>query len=94
MDYTAFVNVVKRDAYHRENSNNILFWKKPLVTFYNIFQALIAFFHNNAWKIIFIFDDIDDFTNHWVFEGPQPTNFAFSLSQQTPFLESLSNLIF
>ena len=77
------MNEKQRDAYHCENSNYILFWKKFLfwVTLDDILEALIAFLHDYAWKIIPIFDDINDFTNHWVFKRPQPTNFTFSFSQ-------------
>ncbi len=81
MDNIAFVDVIQRDAYHCENTNNIWFGKKFLVALDNILQALIAFFHDNAGKIVLIFDYVDDFTYHGVFKRPQPINFAFGFSQ-------------
>ena len=81
MDDVAFVDVIQRDAYHCENTNNILFRQKFLFALDNILQTLIAFFHDNARKIVLIFDDVDDFTYHGVFERPEPINFAFGFSQ-------------
>jgi hypothetical protein len=80
----SFVNIMQRDAYHCENSNYVIFLKKCkkfLVTLNNILQALIAFFHNYTRKIFFIFDDINEFTNHWVFKRPHYANFTLSFSR-------------
>ncbi len=77
----AFVNIMQRDAYHCENSNYVIFLKKFLVTLNNILQALIAFFHDYTRKIIFVFDDINEFTNHWMFKRPHTANFSLSFSQ-------------
>ena len=78
----SFVNIMQRDAYHCENSNYVIFLKKKfLVTLNNILQALSAFFHDYTREIIFIFDDINEFTNHWVFKRPHYANFTLSFSQ-------------
>ncbi len=72
MDDFIFVNEVKRDANHCENSKNIFFWEMLCfsLTLDNILEALIAFFHDNAWKIVLILNDVNDFANHWVFKRP------------------------
>jgi hypothetical protein len=72
---------MQRDAYHCENSNYVIFHKKFLVTLDNILQALSAFFHDYTREIIFIFDDINDITNQWMFERPHSANFTLSFSQ-------------
>ena len=65
-----FVNVIEWDADHCENSKNEFFWNQLLVsvTLENVCQTLIAFLHDNAWKIILIFDDINDLANYRVFK--------------------------
>ena len=72
MDDFIFVNEVKRNANHRENSKNVFFWDilSFCITLYNVLEALIAFFHDNAWKIVLILDDVNDFANQWVFKRP------------------------
>lgn len=56
MDYIIFVDVMQRDANHRENSDNIFFRQKLLgIVFNYILETLIAFFHNNARLTLFIF---------------------------------------
>ena len=71
MHYFLRVNIVQRDADHCENSKDILFWQKlsfVLIGFDNFGKTLAALFHYNAWKVIFVFDNINDIYNHWVFE--------------------------
>jgi len=64
------VNMIKRDAYHRENFENILFWQKLVgIALDYIRETLVALFHNDAWMVIFIFDNINDGDNHWMFEN-------------------------
>ena len=67
-----FVNEKEWDANHCENSKNVFFWNKFRfwVTLDNILQALIALLHDNAWKIMLFFDDVNDLTNHWVLKRP------------------------
>jgi hypothetical protein len=67
-----FVNEVEWNADHCENSKNVFFWNKFRfwVTLDNILQALFALLHDNAWKIILFFDDVNDLTNHWVLKRP------------------------
>ena len=80
MYYFLRVNIVKRNAYHRKNSNNILFWQKCLrILFDNFVKVLNALFHNNARKIILIFDDISSFHNQWMTKTQQSFYFAFSI---------------
>ena len=70
MHNTIFVNIIEWDADHCENSENLFFWNQLLflVSLDNICQTLIAFFHDNAWKTMLIFDDVNDLANHRVFK--------------------------
>jgi hypothetical protein len=63
-----FVNKEEWDADHCENSKNLFFWDKLtlFLTVDNIFQALIAFLHDNARKIMLILENFDNLANHWV----------------------------
>ena len=72
MHDTTFVNVIEWDTDHCENSKNLFFWNLLLfwVSLDNISQTLIAFLHDNTWKIMLIFDDVYNFANHWVFKSP------------------------
>jgi hypothetical protein len=81
VDDIAFVDVIQRDAYHSENTNYIFFWKKFLGCIDNILKTLIAFFHNNAREIIFIFDNVNEFANHWMLKRPHSAYFTLSFSQ-------------
>jgi protein TonB len=52
--------MIKRDAYHRENFENVLFWQKLVgIALDYIRETLVALFHNDAWKATFIFDNIN-----------------------------------
>jgi hypothetical protein len=66
------VDEVERDTNHCKNSKDVIFWNELIifVTLNNILQAIIAFLHYNAWKIMLILDDVNDFTNHRVFKRP------------------------
>jgi hypothetical protein len=77
-----FVNVIEWDADHCENSKNVFFWNQLLfsVTLENVCQTLIAFLHYNAWKIMLIFDDINDLANHRVFKRPFSAHFLVSFN--------------
>jgi hypothetical protein len=72
MDNIIFVNEVQWDANHCKNSENIFFWDKLCfcITLDNVLKALIAFFHDNAWKIMLILDNVNNFANQWVFKRP------------------------
>ena len=72
MHNAIFVYEVERDTNHCKNSKDVIFWNELIffVTLNNILQALIAFLHYNAWKIMLILDDVNDFTNHRVFKRP------------------------
>jgi hypothetical protein len=78
-----FVNEVKWDADHCENSKNIFFWNKFCfgVRLDDALQALIAFIHDNTRKIMLILDYIDDLAYHRVFKRPKSTYFTLSFSQ-------------
>jgi hypothetical protein len=70
MDNSFFVNVEDWDADHCKYSKNILFRNKLrwiLVNIDYVSQVLIVFLHDDAHKIIPIFNDINNMTNHWVF---------------------------
>ena len=72
MHNTIFVNIIEWDADHCENSENLFFWNQLLflVSLDNICQTLIAFFHDNAWEVMLIFDDVNDFAYHRMFKRP------------------------
>jgi hypothetical protein len=67
MNHLFLVHLEKRDAYHSENSKNLLFWDKVFFIVLNdIAKTIVAFFHNNPRKIILIFHNIYNLHNHWV----------------------------
>jgi plasmid maintenance system killer protein len=69
MHQVFLVNMVKRDADHCQNSKDLLLWEKLLFEALDyISKTLVALFHNDAWKVIFIFDKINDAHNHRVIE--------------------------
>ena len=70
MDNIIFVYKEEWDADHCENSKNIFFGYK-LVFFKlvdNILKALIAIIHDNTWKIILIFYNVNHIANHRMFK--------------------------
>ena len=59
--------MVQRDADHCQNSKDLLLKEKLLFeALDNISKTLVAFFHYDAGKVIFIFDKINDAHNHRV----------------------------
>ncbi len=59
VNHSLRVNVVKRDADHSKNSSNILFRDNFIfVTFDDITKTLVAFFHNDARMVAFVFNEI------------------------------------
>jgi hypothetical protein len=94
MDDIIFVNVKDSHAYHRENSNNILFRQKLLWVFFDdTFETSIALFHYNAWKIRFVFDNVNNLANHWVVLQFKHGDFSFGLRLYYALSEYRANLI-
>jgi hypothetical protein len=62
-----FVNIIKWNANHGENSKNVTFCKGLVRVFFDdTFKTAIAFFHDNTWEICIIFDSINNLANHGV----------------------------
>jgi hypothetical protein len=94
MNDIIFVNVKDSHTYHCENSKNILFRKKLFRVFFDdIFETSIALFHNNAWKIRFVFNNVDNLANHWVVLQFKHGYFSFGLRLHNTLSEYRANLI-
>ena len=91
------------DADHCEDSNNLLFWNKLFfIVLDDITKTLVALLHNDARKILCVFDKIDYSHNQWVIESSQAANFSFSgtdylsivILRANTILESFSSIYF
>ncbi len=79
MHHALFVYVEEWDANHSENSFNTFLWNELFwKVLDNVLETLVALFHNDAWKVAFIFDKIDDTNNHWVVETSYASEFSLS----------------
>jgi len=75
-----FVNEIHCHANHCENSKDVVFWKKLLWIFFDdFFETLIALFHDDARKVRFVFDNINNLTNQWVILELEHSNFSLGL---------------
>jgi hypothetical protein len=64
------VNMIQRYADHCEDSKNMLFWNGVvLIADDKVCKTLVTFFHNKAWKVVFIFDKVNDSHNHGVIDS-------------------------
>ena len=94
MYHLLWVNMVERDADHCENSNNTLFWDRIFfIVFDNISKTLVALFHDYAWKIILIFDKINNSHDHWVIKSSYAADFSFGCTNYLTFLIWIANTI-
>jgi hypothetical protein len=94
MNDIIFVNVIDSNAYHCENSYNILLSKKLLWVFFDdTFETSIALFHYNAWIICFVFDNVNNLTYHWVILQFQHGDFSFGLRLYCILSKYRANLI-
>ena len=97
MDHLLRMYMVQRDADHGENSKNALFWNQ-LFLFFKVLdyvsKTLVALFHDKAWIVVMIFDEIYDSHNHWVIECSQTTNFSFCCCLFLALFNFVANLVF
>jgi len=93
MCYILWVNVVQRDADHSEYSKNILLWNELFwKTIANVCKILYPLFHNDARKIILIFDKINYSHNHGVIDTSHTSNFFFGCFYHLTWIVFRANL--
>jgi hypothetical protein len=70
MHHLLLMNMKQTDADHCENSDNLFFWDELfLKVLDNITKTLVALFHNDARKILLVFDKINYSHYKWVIES-------------------------